>query len=84
VFFFGVAMLVAGAFPATAKTVRVVGQYGCGGDAECVKIAEAAKCDAGCQRQCKELRFDAATCFSTYGPQFEFVRSQQQHKPAPK
>lgn len=63
--------LVAGLQPAIAAD-----PYGCRGDQACIQIAQTTKCDAGCQQQCKAMRFDTATCFSTYGPQFEFVRNQ--------
>jgi hypothetical protein len=51
--------------------------YGCRGDQACVKIAETTRCDAACQRACKEYRFDATACYAVWGPKFEFQRSQQ-------
>jgi hypothetical protein len=61
--------------PATA-----VDTSGCRGDQACVKIAETTQCDAACQRACKEYRFDYVTCYSVWGPKFEFERSQASAK----
>ena len=52
--------------------------FGCRGDQACVKTAEATRCDAACQRACREYRFDYEMCYRVWGPKFEFQRSQQQ------
>lgn len=68
---------------ATIRCVRPVLQfqaadaYGCRGDQACVKIAETTKCDRACQQACKKYRFDYVTCYSVWGPKFEFQREQQ-------
>jgi hypothetical protein len=66
---------MAGSTPAMAAD-----QYGCRGDQACIKIAETTKCYADCQRQCKELRYDVAGCYTTWGPKFEFWRQQAAQK----
>jgi len=66
--------MVVGAMPAMALDVDL---YGCRGDQACVKIAETTRCDAGCQHACKEYRFDYTTCFSVWGPKFEFDRNKR-------
>jgi hypothetical protein len=68
----GLWTLLVGSMPAMAAADL----SGCRGDQTCVKIAQTTGCDAGCQRQCKELRFDVAACYTTWGPKFEFWRSQ--------
>lgn len=75
-FFLASATFISSSLLAGMKPAMAADPYGCRGDPACVKIAQTTKCDAGCQQQCKALRFDTATCFSTYGPQFEFVRNQ--------
>jgi hypothetical protein len=68
---FVLGFVTVGLMPAMA-----VDLYGCRGDQACVKAAEATKCDAVCQRVCKEYRFDAAGCYAAWGPKFEFLRGQ--------
>jgi len=76
-FFFILATLILAAFIAgLGPAMAAADQWGCRGDQACIKIAEATKCTADCQRQCKELRFDAAGCYTTWGPKFEFWRQQ--------
>ncbi len=76
-FFLASATLIAGPLLTGLQPAMAADPYGCRGDQTCIKIAQTTKCDAECQQQCKALRFDTATCFTTYGPQFEFVRNQR-------
>ena len=68
---FGLASLMIGSMPAMADA------DGCRGDQACLKIFQATGCHANCQQQCKELRFDAAGCYATWGPKFQFWASQR-------
>jgi hypothetical protein len=75
------ATLILASFMAVLRpAMAAADQYGCRGDQACIKIAETTKCYADCQRQCKELRFDAAGCYTTWGPKFEFWRQQAAEK----
>ena len=74
------ATFVAGAFVIRSTPAMADDKYGCRGDQACIKLAETTKCYADCQRQCKELRFDAAGCYTTWGPKFEFWRQQAAQK----
>jgi clan AA aspartic protease (TIGR02281 family) len=60
-----------------ASPPMAVDLYGCDGDQACVKIAEATRCDSECQQACKGYRFDYTTCFTVWGPKFEFQRNQR-------
>jgi hypothetical protein len=66
-----------GSFMVGLMPAMAADSYGCRGDQACVKIAETTRCDAACQRACKEYRFDYVTCFSVWGPKLEFERNQQ-------
>jgi hypothetical protein len=74
--FFVLATFVLGSFT-VGTTPAMAADYGCRGDQACVKIAETTKCDAACQQACKEYRFDYVTCYTVWGPKFEFMREQQ-------
>jgi hypothetical protein len=63
--------LIVGLMPAMA-----LDSYGCRGDQACVKTAETTHCDAACQRACREYRYDYVTCYSVWGPKFEFQRQE--------
>jgi hypothetical protein len=76
-FFFVLATFILGIFMAGSKPAMAADSYGCRGDQACVKIAETTKCDRACQQACKEYRFDYVTCYSVWGPKFEFQREQQ-------
>jgi hypothetical protein len=78
-YLFVLASLVSGSFTVGAVPAMAVDSYGCRGDQACVKIAETTKCDRACQQACKEYRFDYVTCYSVWGPKFEFQREQQKH-----
>jgi hypothetical protein len=68
---------ILGSFMVGLMPAMAVDLYGCRGDQACVKTAEATRCDSACQRACKEYRYDYATCFTVWGPKFEFLRNQQ-------
>jgi hypothetical protein len=79
-FFFVLATSIAGPVMVGSMPAMAVDSYGCRGDQACVKTAEATHCDAACQRACREYRFDYVTCYSVWGPKFEFQRSQEAAK----
>jgi hypothetical protein len=76
-YFFALATFIPGFFMVGSMPAMAVDSYGCRGDKDCVKIAETTRCDRACQQACKEYRFDYVTCYSVWGPKFEFQREQQ-------
>jgi hypothetical protein len=73
------AIFILGAFMVGLMPAMAVDLSGCRGDQAWVKIAETTRCDRVCQQLCKEYRFDYVTCYSVWGPKFEFQREQQKH-----
>jgi hypothetical protein len=71
------AIFILGAVTVGLMPAMAVDLSGCRGDQACVKIAETTQCDRACQQACKEYRFDYVTCYSVWGPKFEFQREQQ-------
>jgi hypothetical protein len=78
--FFVLATFVLGSFMVGLMPAMAVDLYGCRGDQACVKTAEATHCDAACQQACREYRYDYVTCFTVWGPKFEFQRNQESAK----
>jgi hypothetical protein len=76
VYIFVLATFILGSFMVGSMPAMAADSYGCRDDKDCVKIAETTKCDRGCQQACKEYRFDYVTCYSVWGPKFEFQREQ--------
>jgi hypothetical protein len=79
-FFFVLATFISGFFMVGLMPAMAVDLYGCRGDQACVKTAEATRCDRACQQACKETRNDYVTCFTVWGPKFEFLRNQESAK----
>jgi hypothetical protein len=79
-FFFALAIFISGSLTVGSRPAMAVDSYGCRGDQACVKTAETTHCDAACQKACREYRYDYVTCYSVWGPKFEFQRSQEAAK----